>query len=320
MKHRFPFSADALAAAVLLCTAASGAALAQTGAARVPWLDQPASDPVTTAAASPVADRPCSAGEIKVSAGQQGAWRGFATQELRIRKVGPGTCTLSGAPALALVASDGKRQAARQAESAAAQDSRRIEVSEDHDAVLLVGAPGACDAAAGPSRRVSRQIELTPLGGGALMVDGVHLDTVCGAATVLYVEQVVDEPRRAARVAAAAAPAQATLDALTARLEAPSAVARGGTLRYVVTLTNESGSALPLSPCPSYQQSLYVEGRSVDSRYRLNCSGAGGQIAPHSSVSFEMEGAVPGDLAGEHVKLSWVLRDGPAAGTIAELR
>ncbi|AKJ30195.1 hypothetical protein AAW51_3504 [Caldimonas brevitalea] len=54
--------------------------------------------------------------------------------------------------------------------------------------------------------------------------------------------------------------------------------------------------------------------------FRLNCAAAGGQIGPNSSVSFKMEAAVPADLPGEHVKLSWVLQDGPSAGTIARLR
>ncbi|AKJ28025.1 hypothetical protein [Caldimonas brevitalea] len=321
MIQRIPFATGALAAAVL-CAGATGAAWAQAADAAVPWLDQPAPEAATTlAAAAPVADHDCAAGEIKVTPGQQGAWRGYATQELRISKVGPGACALTGAPALALVAGDGKRQAARVHDVNPALATRRIEVTEDADVVLLVGAPGSCEAATGPQRRVTRQLEITPTGGGAVVVNGVQVDTLCGGASVLHVDQVVDERRRAARTAAAAAARpHATLDALSVKLEAPATVARGQKLRYVVTLTNESASPLPLSPCPGYQQSLYVEDRSVDSRHRLNCAGAGGQIAPHSSVSFEMQATVPADLAGEHVKLSWVLRDGPSAGTIAALR
>jgi hypothetical protein len=316
MNQRFPFAAGALAAAVL-CAGVPGLALAQAGA--VPWLAQPAAE-AAPEAPGPVADHACAASELDVRAGQQGAWHGYATQELRIAKRGAGACTLPGAPALALVAADGTRQAARVDESASALASRSIDLSDDTVAVLLVGAPGSCEAAAGPGRRVSRTIELAPMGGGAIVVDGVHVDTLCGAAAVLHLDAVVDEARHAARASAAGTPGGVALEALVARIEAPPTVRRGGTLRYVVTLTNEGESALALSPCPSYEQSLHVEGRSVDSRWRLNCAGAGGEIAAHSNVSFEVEAAVPADLAGGHVKLSWALRGGPAAGTIADLR
>jgi hypothetical protein len=314
MNHRFPLAAVALAAVVLCATSP---ALAQ--AAAVPWLAQPAPQAAPEAQAV-VADHACAAGELEVRAGQQGAWHGYATQELRISKRGPGACTLPGAPALALVAPDGTRQAARVDESAPALASRRIELSDDTVAVLLVGTPGSCEAATGTVRRVARRVELAPLGGGSIGVDGVHVDTLCGAATVLHLDAVFDEARHAARAAAGGTPVQVALESLAARLEAPATIPRAGTLHYVVTLTNDSATPLSLAPCPSFEQSLHVEGRSVDSRWRLNCAGAGGQIAAHSSVSFDMEAAVPADLAGEHVKLSWVLQGGPSAGTIAELR
>jgi hypothetical protein len=316
MKQSFHFAAGALAAAVLIA-GVPGAAFAQ--AAAVPWLAQPAAE-APPEAPGIVADHACAASELDVRAGQQGAWHGYATQELRIAKRGAGACTLPGAPALALVAPDGTRQAARVDESAQAAASRRIDLSDDTVAVLLVGAPGSCEAAAGPARRVSHRLELAPLGGGSVAVDGVHVDTLCGAATVLHLDAVFDEARHAARAAAENTPPRVALDSLGARLEAPEIAPRGGTLHYVVTLTNAGEQALPLSPCPSYEQTLHVEGRSVDSHWRLNCAGAGGEIAAHSSVSFEMEAAVPADLAGGHVKLSWTLQGGPAAGTIADLR
>jgi len=308
MTERLPLAAAA--AALALAGACAAPALAQTRAGAVPWLDAPVAGPASDPAAANDAAPACAAGDLAVTPGQQGAWHGFATQELRLAKTSPGTCVLQGAPALALVAEDGRGPAA--ATSAPPEVAeRRIALSSATDALILVGTPGTCDAAAGERREVSRRLELAPAGGGTIAVEGVQVDTLCGPARVVYLEAVADEGRQAAP-AAEAGPA-------TARLEAPATAARGQPLHYVVTLTNHGNAALALAPCPSYAQSLHVEGRSVESRYLLNCAAAGARIAPHASVSFDMQAAVPADLQGSNVKLSWTLQDGPGAGTIAAL-
>ena len=229
---------------------------------------------------------------------------------MKLSTTGTGACVLPGAPALALVGDDGARRPVPATEAPAEVAGRSVTLSAGTDALLLVGAPGTCDAAAGERREVAHRLELAPAGGGTIAVEGVHVDTLCGAARVVYLESVVDEPRQAGPAGTA----------LTARLEAPATAVRGQALRYVVTLTNHGDTPVALAPCPSYAQSLHVEGRSVDSSYRLNCAGAGERIAAHASVSFEMQAAVPADLAGSNVKLSWTLQDGPGVGTIAALR
>jgi len=235
---------------------------------------------------------------------------------LKVSKAGAGACVLAGAPALALVADDGSRQAMSALQTPAEVSARSVTLSAEGDAVLLVGTPGTCDAAAGDRREVAHRLELAPAGGGTLVVPGVQVDTLCGPARVVYLDADVDEARQVAR----ATPEAAARRALTARLQAPATAVRGQPLHYVVTLTNHADTPIDLSPCPSYAQSLHVEGRSVDSRYRLNCAAAGGRIAPHASLSFDMQAAVPAELAGANVKLSWSLEDGPGVGTIAALR
>jgi hypothetical protein len=318
MTQRHPLASAAAAAAIVsLAWASTGpTALAQGGAPTVPWLDAPAAAPGLAPVAPAVAAPPCAAGDLSVLAGQQGAWHGFATQELRLSKTGAGACVLAGAPAFTLVGEDGTRRAVPAGAAPPEVAGRSVTLAPAADALLLVGAPGSCDAAAGERREVFRRLELAPAGGGFLAVEGVHVDTLCGEARVVYLESVVDEARHAAQ----ADPAAAARRALTARIEAPATAVRGQPLRYVVTLVNHGDTALALAPCPSYAQSLHVEGRSVDSRHLLNCAGAGGALAPHASVSFAMQAAVPADLAGSSVKLSWTLQDGPGVGTIAALR
>jgi hypothetical protein len=199
----------------------------------------------------------------------------------------------------------------------------RIDLAPDDEAYMLVGTPGACEAAIGPKRNVATRMKLFPRGGGDLTLEGVHVDTLCGPARVLQMEVVQDEPRQAAKAAANAAAAGRPLGLheLTGAITAPESVARGETLRYTVTLTNPTNAAINLAPCPSYTQSLYTEGRTQSSTYMLNCAGAAGQIPAKSSVSFAMEAVVPADMTGQGVKLSWSLQqDALSAGAIIPLR
>jgi hypothetical protein len=71
-----------------------------------------------------------------------------------------------------------------------------------------------------------------------------------------------------------------------------------------------------LASCPAYTQSVYADGKAATSTQRLNCSGAGTQIPARSSVSFDMQVALPAGLAADSVKLSWKLDGGPGVGKI----
>jgi hypothetical protein len=86
-----------------------------------------------------------------------------------------------------------------------------------------------------------------------------------------------------------------------------------------VTLTNPTASPVSLAACPAYTQSLYVDGKSHDASLRLNCAAAGGQIPAKGSVSFDMQVAVPADLAAGSGKLSWKLDGGPGVGKMIAL-
>ena len=100
---------------------------------------------------------------------------------------------------------------------------------------------------------------------------------------------------------------------LAVSIDAPRQALLGRPLRYTVTITNAGAAALPLQPCPNYDQRLTVRGaRSVLQPRRLNCEPVGA-IAPGERVTFAMQFDVPANLPSGHAVLIWNLDLGPGA-------
>jgi hypothetical protein len=296
--------------------AALVAAQAQA-APTVPWVNQAATPRAAVQAASAAAAaRACAATDLRITAGAAGAYRGHATQEIRLANAGSDTCHLPGFPGVQLQPDSGAPQSVGASDLAPELANARLELAPGEEVVLLLGTPGSCDAAAGPERRVNKRLQLALPGGGVKALEGVHVDTLCGRATVVKFERVHGEAMANAR-ALAVAPA---LSQLTGSISAPDEAVRGGVLRYTVTLTNSGAAPVSLANCPAYTQSVYAEGRAQENTLRLNCGGAGAQIPANASVSFEMQTAVPADLAAGSGKLAWRLQDGPAVGKLISVR
>ncbi|MGH2705498.1 MAG: DUF4232 domain-containing protein [Actinomycetota bacterium] len=85
----------------------------------------------------------------------------------------------------------------------------------------------------------------------------------------------------------------------------------GITMRYTVTLSNPTETAVSLTPCPSFTQSL---DRHRESLY-LNCDEVK-RIDPGQEVEYAMEREVPTELSSTEVKFSWRLNTptGPFVG------
>lgn len=294
--------------ALMLGAVLAGAAHA---APVVPWLNQPAAPRAASVPASAHGAYPCSSADLQVVAGPAGAYRGQATQEIRLTNIGASACHLPGFPAAQLLPAGGAPQAVGSSEAAPQLAAERIDIAPGQEVLMLLGTPGSCEAAKGPQRNVSKRMQLALPGGGVKVLDGVYLDTLCGRATVMKFQPIPKEP---------GAPGTSTLNAVVGTLNAPDEASRGDTLRYTVTLSNPTDSPVALAACPAYTQTVYAEGRAAASTLLLNCSGAGGQIPARSSVSFEMQAQVPADLAPGSAKLSWSLQDGPAVGKVLSLR
>jgi hypothetical protein len=260
--------------------------------------------------------RACAAADVKVTAGPAGAYRGQATQEIRIANTGSEACHLPGFPGVQLQPTDEAPQTVGASELAPQLASSRLDLAPGEEAIVLLGTPGSCEAANGPQRRVSKRLQLALAGGGTRALDGVHIDTLCGRATVMRFERVQSES--AAR--ATAMKIGGAVSQLTGSISAPDEASRGGVLRYTVTLTNPTAAPVSLAACPAYTQSVYADGKSLDTTQRLNCGAAGGRIAANASVSFDMQVAVPAELGAGSGKLSWKLEGGPGVGKMIGLR
>jgi hypothetical protein len=259
--------------------------------------------------------RACADADLQVSAGPAGAYRGQATQEIRLANTGAEACHLPGFPGVQLQPANEAPQTVGASELAPQLASTRLDLDPGEEVILLLGTPGSCEAANRPERKISKRLQLALPGGGVKAVEGVHIDTLCGRATVMRFERVQGE---------AAARAQAlkvggALSQLTGSLSAPDEASRGGTLHYVVTLSNPTAAPVSLAACPAYTQSVYAGGKAAASTLRLNCSGAGTQIPAKSSVSFDMQVALPAEPAADSVKLSWKLDGGPGVGKMIAL-
>jgi hypothetical protein len=110
------------------------------------------------------------------------------------------------------------------------------------------------------------------------------------------------------------------LDQLTGTVAVAETANRGAVLHYTVTITNPTGAPVSLASCPSYTQSLYDDGKLISNTLRLNCGATGAQIGANSSVTYEMQLAIPASLPAGGAKLSWNLQNGPSVGALIALQ
>lgn len=101
-----------------------------------------------------------------------------------------------------------------------------------------------------------------------------------------------------------------TLGSLGATVTAPPSVALGAVLRYRVTLTNPTATAVTLATCPDFVEQLDVipakTPTTVGFRGPLNCAPAPKAIGAGEAVIFELELATAGEVPGPG-SLTWSL-------------
>ena len=275
--------------------------------AGVPFVSTPAAQPAAAVTIAP-ASRACAAADLLVVTGAQGARKGFATQEVRLTNRGASACYLTGTPDLTLGRPGAAQPIARHPNASAALQAR-AELAPGDTALVLVGAPGACDAAIGPERSVKTHLQVGLPGGGSKALEGAYVDTLCGPATVVDMQIVRGERVNASPLAL-----------LESAVHLDGRALPGSELHYTVVLTNPTAAAIALTPCPSFTQSLFGDRELSSATLRLNCAAGGDAIAAGESVAYEMRLAIPAHVAADAVKLSWKLENGPTAGTNVPLR
>jgi Protein of unknown function (DUF4232) len=126
------------------------------------------------------------------------------------------------------------------------------------------------------------------------------------------------------RTTATVPPSPGSLDTLRVSVSLPPSARAGATLRYLVTITNPTDTAVPLEPCPSYTEAMFLQTGStehhVSPTFFLNCD-AVRLIAPGRHVRYEMRLRLPAMPSGV-AKFGWHLNtpNEPGAGTVLAIR
>jgi hypothetical protein len=114
-----------------------------------------------------------------------------------------------------------------------------------------------------------------------------------------------------------------TLASLTVAVSAPTTIVIGTNVRYSVTLTNPTSTAVPLTPCPDFAQRIDVVplkvATTVEYRGPLNCAPAPTTLAPGDSVTFDYQLDTSGEVPGPGT-LTWQLVDGSTAAVTSNMR
>ena len=96
-------------------------------------------------------------------------------------------------------------------------------------------------------------------------------------------------------------------EALRLALDVPDQATAGQALQYVAALTNPSASAIALTACPAYRESLVTPSGQVSLDYFLNCVAAP-SIGPGETVRFAMVFEIPPSQAPtDQAALIWEL-------------
>lgn len=272
----------------------------------VPWVNTPGTpEPASALAPSapPAASWPsCAPAALRGAFGSVSDWAGTSGVSLTIANAGRRGCVLTGAPsAVVLVRPNGATvPVTRRPVSAASVDLHApAALAPGQHAEFVLAASDVCP----------RQVPLTSaefkavrfrVGSGPWMrvaaPNGGTIDLACarwfsGFGTRLR----APDPVKAN-----------PLHALQVTSTMPATVRAGTRVRYRVTLSNPTGHAVALSPCPTYTEFL-TPARSDPQRaqhtYRLNCAGAGGRIPAHGRVVFAMQ--VPAPPTPGAAKFGW---------------
>jgi hypothetical protein len=263
----------------------------------VPWTDD-------TAEAAQLAQSTtypaCKVGALQLPRDEQqwgGVWNDAVSGYFMVQNAGRRACELSRPSRVAAATASGRRVSFVVGRLAA----RSVVLDPGDRAQVQVSSPYDC----GRSLVRSRSFALA-FPGGTLHVPDARMAVQCGGTLVDFSARTSGASGSGTASATPAARLRATMS------HVPSSVDAGRTVTYAVTLTNPTSTAIPLDPCPSYQEGIKGDPSSVHT-YQLNC-GSVKQISPHSSVSFAMQlplgsGLTPGDAV-----LDWKLQVAP--GTV----
>jgi hypothetical protein len=292
---------------------ASAKTSSSPGQGIVTWVDRPAAEYVDpTPRPYPTDARPCGAKDLKVSAGELGLAMGNTNLPVDFANASDSTCVLNGAPTIGGLRSDGTLVPLPiSAGSYFGAPGPTANIAPGAVAALNISGADACLAADGGEHRIYPKLRIGLPAGGSVDIAVGGFDTICGVSVSGFGVPADAEPV-----------ANPSPSPLTAVIGAPATAVAGRNLAYTITLTNPTGTDVPLSPCPAYDEFVGSGSTTVwvatVLHYYLNCDVAT-TIPAGGSVTFEMRIAVPANQPGGMAKFGWDLQGGGGPGASAPL-
>jgi len=311
-------------ALLALAVAACGTTHADGSSKRggvVPWVDRPA-PPYTAPQPTPLpysmAAPACRVDQVRATGPTGGVATGNVDDRFTFTNISRASCLLTGFPTVSALAPDGRRVPLRRVTPspqgtffgllvpAAMPPGHHVYLDlATEDVTCRLGRPF-----------VYRDLTFRLPDGTRLLTD-TRLTRLCGG----WQMSRFGLPER---TTATAPPSPGSLDTLRVSVSLPPSVRAAATLRYLVTITNPTDTAVRLEPCPSYTEAVYLQTGSivhhVSPTLFLNCH-AVRLIAPRRRVRYEMRLRLPAMPSGE-AKFGWHLNtpNEPGAGTVLVIR
>lgn len=262
----------------------------------VPWVDTPgtsasASEPALLA--PPAASWPaCAPAALRASYGSTSDWAGTSGASVTVTNAGSRSCVLTGAPsAVVLVRPNGAvvPVTRRPVEAISVDLHAPAVLAPGQHAEFVVAASDVCPRqvplAAAEFKAVRFRVGSGPW---------IHATAPAGGTIGLPCARWFSGFGTRLR---APDPVKANpLHVLHVTSTMPSTVRAGTRVRYRVTLSNPTGHAVALTPCPTYTEFLTparANPHLTQHSYQLNCAGARGRIPAHGRVVFAMRVLAP---------------------------
>ena len=260
----------------------------------VPWANRSAPPYRESPSPSPAGSigPMCRASDVRASAGRSGVGMGNTNLRVSMRNVSSSPCELRGFPADLLGVTPGGRIVRLHPGHGSYFGDPGPVVPAPPGMVIAINISGSDMCS---QHLVFATLRLVLPSGQNVDVDGRRFDAGCGVSV--------------SRFGVPSLVTRSVVSPLRIEVAAPPQALAGSLLRYRVTIANAGSRAFLLTPCPSYEETLWVVGAgpkttTVHGDYYLNCDGVRA-IEAHRSVTFAMVVAVP-RTTGE-AKLDWQL-------------
>ena len=266
----------------------------------VPWIDRPAPRFVSLSRPLPPDNaRPCTSTDVHGRAeASEGVNSTAVFVEYEFMNKSRTTCALGGFPTTVLATEPDLTPVV-------AEHTRLSEhlppgnVAPGKSGFLNVYSSSCGGSVPSPSstlpRRVYHHLVVSMPGGGQAVVQS-DLDLSCGGFSIdpLGVRQP---------------PIHAWYSLLMMNISVPASVNAGGTLTYVVTLTNPTTTPARINPCPGYIETATGRGINIVQTHALNCDRMH-KIPASGRVRYQMRMRIPNNTRSGAAVVSWTL-DGP---------